>query len=292
MITIMPKTVTQNEARRNRWFFGGISSAAATFFTHPLDLLKVHLQTHEKKMSFKRAVFGVYNSHGMLAFYNGISASLTRQLTYTTIRIGIYEVGKPHINLQNFSSKIGLAAIAGAMGGFIGVPTDMVNIRMQHDMKLPVDKRRNYNHVFDGMLRIYKEEGLSRLFTGSSLAIVRAMVMTIGQLAVYDQAKIFLLSSTNLREGVPLHFLSSVTAATAATTLTQPIDLVKTRAMNAKPGDYESLSHIAAGIGKLGPYGFFKGFLPAFVRVGPHTILMFLIMEQLRLHFGIIEQPA
>ena len=37
---------------------------------------------------------------------------------------------------------------------------------------------------------------------------------------------------------------------------------------------------------KLGPMGFFKGFIPAFVRLGPHTIITFMFFEQLRLNFG------
>ena len=31
--------------RKGRWYFGGLSSAGAACCTHPLDLLKVHLQT-------------------------------------------------------------------------------------------------------------------------------------------------------------------------------------------------------------------------------------------------------
>lgn len=39
---------------------------------------------------------------------------------------------------------------------------------------------------------------------------------------------------------------------------------------------------------KLGPLGFFKGYVPAFVRLAPHTILTFVFLEQLRSNFGII----
>lgn len=37
---------------------------------------------------------------------------------------------------------------------------------------------------------------------------------------------------------------------------------------------------------KLGPAGFFKGFVPAFLRLAPHTVLMFMFLEQFRLNFG------
>lgn len=43
-----------------------------------------------------------------------------------------------------------------------------------------------------------------------------------------------------------------------ATALTQPLDVLKTRAMNAKPGEFKNLLAIAAYTAKLGPLGFFK----------------------------------
>lgn len=35
-----------------------------------------------------------------------------------------------------------LAALGGAGGGFVGNPADLVNVRMQNDIKLPKEKRR------------------------------------------------------------------------------------------------------------------------------------------------------
>lgn len=37
-----------------------------------------------------------------------------------------------------------LAAVGGFAGGFVGSPTDLVNVRMQNDIKLPPEKRRQY----------------------------------------------------------------------------------------------------------------------------------------------------
>ena len=41
-----------------------------------------------------------------------------------------------------FYKRVMIAAAAGACGGFIGTPGDMVNVRMQNDIKLPPDQRR------------------------------------------------------------------------------------------------------------------------------------------------------
>lgn len=41
-----------------------------------------------------------------------------------------------------FGTKVAMAGVAGAAGGFIGTPADMVNVRMQNDIKLPIESRR------------------------------------------------------------------------------------------------------------------------------------------------------
>lgn len=37
------------ELRISRWYFGGLASAGAACITHPLDLLKVQMQTQKGK---------------------------------------------------------------------------------------------------------------------------------------------------------------------------------------------------------------------------------------------------
>ena len=41
-----------------------------------------------------------------------------------------------------FYKRVLIAGGAGACGGFVGTPGDMINVRMQNDVKLPPDQRR------------------------------------------------------------------------------------------------------------------------------------------------------
>ncbi len=43
-----------------------------------------------------------------------------------------------------------------------------------------------------------------------------------------------------------------------ATVATQPVDVLKTRIMNAKPGEYRSIMHCIIFTAQTGPLGFFK----------------------------------
>uniref|UniRef100_A0A0A9Z660 Mitochondrial dicarboxylate carrier n=1 Tax=Lygus hesperus TaxID=30085 RepID=A0A0A9Z660_LYGHE len=276
-------------AKKGKWYFGGLASAGAACFTHPLDLLKVQLQTQQEgKTSVLKLTTNIIKNDGLFSLYNGISASLLRQLTYSTARFGIYEVVKGMDTNPNppFWKAVVTAGAAGAAGGVVGTPADLVNVRMQNDMKLPADKRRNYKNAIDGLLRVAREEGVTKIFSGLSMATSRAVFMTIGQLSFYDLFKKLLLESQYFTDNPSTHFLSSLMAGGVATTLTQPLDVMKTRAMNAKPGEFKGLMDIFLYTAKLGPLGFFKGYIPAFVRLAPQTILTFLFLEQLKINFG------
>lgn len=139
-------------------------------------------------------------------------------------------------------------------------------------------------------MRVNREEGFRRLFSGATTATGRGFLMTIGQIAFYDQVKSLLLTTSYFKDDPFTHFTASLAAGAIATTLTQPLDVLKTRAMNSKPGEFANLWAIVKHTAKLGPLGFFKGYVPAFVRLGPHTVLTFILLEQLRLNFG--QMPA
>ncbi len=93
--SVMSSSDLDKAKRMGRWYFGGVASAGAACCTHPLDLLKVHLQTAGKgdqRVGLVSRTVGIVRAQGVLALYNGLSASLVRQLTYSTTRFAIYEV--------------------------------------------------------------------------------------------------------------------------------------------------------------------------------------------------------
>ncbi|NXQ58643.1 DIC protein, partial [Anthoscopus minutus] len=243
----------------------------------------------EVKMRMMGMAMHVIRTDGFLALYNGLSASLCRQMTYSLTRFGIYESAKNRLGNQGpppFYQKVLLAAVGGFTGGFVGTPADMVNVRMQNDMKQPPAQRRNYSHALDGMYRVFREEGVKKLFAGASVASSRGALVTVGQLSCYDQAKQLVLATGLLSDNIFTHFLSSFIAGLCATLLCQPLDVLKTRLMNSH-GEYQGVVHCAMETAKLGPLAFYKGFVPAAVRLVPQTVLTFIFLEQLRKYFGI-----
>ncbi|KAG2206750.1 hypothetical protein INT47_003692 [Mucor saturninus] len=273
------------------FYFGGAASCVAALVVHPFDLTKVRLQN--TKGNGKAGMFStmrtIARNEGLLKLYNGLSASMLRQATYSTVRFGVYEKLRDYITQQtNKKANVGqllfCSSVAGALGGACGNPGDVINVRMQNDGQLPLDQRRNYKHAIDGILRISREEGVATLFRGLGPNINRAILMTSSQCVSYDLFKSFLLNRTSMQDGISLHLISSVLAGLVATTVCSPVDVIKTRIMSASTTDHSmSATHIMKTMLKSeGLPSFFKGWTPAFIRLGPQTIITFVVLEQFK----------
>ncbi|XP_048357448.1 mitochondrial dicarboxylate carrier-like [Sphaerodactylus townsendi] len=180
-----PYTLRQ-EKRVSRWYFGGLASCRAACCTHPLDLLKVHLQTQQEvKLRMTGMALHVIRNDGFLALYSGLSASLCQQMTYSLTCFAIYETVRDRLvqgaqGPMPFYQKVLLAAIGGFTDGFVGTPADLVNVRMQNDMKLPLHLRHNYSHALKGLYRVLHEEGVKKLFSGATSSRGPATVVPDG----------------------------------------------------------------------------------------------------------------
>lgn len=63
---------------------------AGTCVVHPMDVIKNRMQIQKGKASLLKTIGTIYVEKGIITFYNGLTAGLVRQATYTTVRLGIY----------------------------------------------------------------------------------------------------------------------------------------------------------------------------------------------------------
>lgn len=187
------------------FLFGGVSGMGATLVVQPLDLLKNRLQLTGEgggqklyKNTFD-ALVKISRSEGIFGMWNGLSAGLLRQATYTTTRMGIYTSLFDYFSTDdrppNVFVKALLAMFAGGVGAYIGTPADLTLIRMTADGRLPKEQQRGYKNAFDGLYRVAKEEGAMKMWSGWRPTVARAIVVNAAQLASYSQAKQSLIES-------------------------------------------------------------------------------------------------
>ncbi|EYC14072.1 hypothetical protein Y032_0042g699 [Ancylostoma ceylanicum] len=284
-----------NIPKHMKFILGGTSGMCATLIVHPLDFMKNRMQLsgrsgHKRYRSSYHAFQSITRNEGMLVVYSGLGASLLRQATYTSTRLGVYTWLVEHFTTTDrplpYLGKMALGMSAGACGALVGNPLEVVLIRMCVDGHLPAEHQRRYKNVFEAMYHIIKFEGFITLYRGCAPTLARAMVLNATQLSTYTQVKQLILGSKRITDGLLCHFLSSMMSGLAAAITSLPVDILKTRLQAMTTIDnipeYRGLTDVFLKVlKKEGVFAFWKGFTPYFLRMGPYTVLSFMFLEQL-----------
>ena len=295
-----------------RMVLGAISGMGAASLCHPLDVIRVRLQTSTGEgEGVLQTAMTAYRQPGGL--YAGIGAAYLRQWTYGSCRMGIYsyllEKAKGdhggNADAVPFSYKLGMGMTSGAIGSFIGTPSELALVRLSNDGKLPLEQRRNYKGVVDCLRRIAIEEGGFRAWwTGATPTVCRATVLSACLMGGTSQAKSYLKSTGQFEQeqmttittsndykgdwlnGIPLLFCSTLISSLCANVVANPFDVVKSRMQNMPmPGVGEqplysgSLDCFRKSIASEGIVVLSKGFGPAFVKLAPYTVISLTLVD-------------
>ena len=246
-----------------------LAAGIAETITFPIDYVKTHIQLNTTKKSIIKDI-------KIKNIYNGLSPSLKRHMTYTTLRINIYD----NIRQYNFSSneiinKICVGGISGGVAQLVASPFDLLKIR-----HMTGDK--------ETLTNIVKREGLRKLWRGATPNVSRAILVNLGELSTYDLIKHNIKSTFNIKEeDMRLHIVSSLFSGLAATVCCTPADVVKSRLMvnNTKyKGVYDCVRKTIAEEGILGMY---RGFVPIYLRLAPWQIIFWTSYEKFRAEAGL-----
>jgi len=285
--------------------FAGMGAATVC---HPLDVVRVQMQTegaeYENALDCGKQV--VAREGIVKGLYAGISAAYLRQWLYGSCRIGIYAFLLEQAQQKNivaglpknqiaFGSKLLMGMTSGGIGSFVGTPSELALVRMSNDNKLPEKQRRNYASVVDCVKRIANEEGVTKLWTGGKVTVMRAMVLSACVLGCSSEIKLRLTATGlfgtegNLMfGGVPLLLFATLFSSFIANIFSNPFDVVKSRVQNQKAdsktgelpykGTLDCFMKIIAndGVPKL-----WAGFTPAFIKLAPYTIISLMLTEKI-----------
>jgi len=227
---------------------------------------------------------------GVRSLYTGVTASILRQMTYSLVRLGTYEKMKLSLSREGRANSWRLlvaAMVAGGLGGVAGNPADVLLVRMTSDVLRPPEKRYNYPNALTGLVTLLRSEGANGLTRGVGPNVIRAVLMNGSQVGSYDFFKSKLMHrvipvlNTKLNDSILLHSISSCLAGLVATTVCAPADVLKSRLMS-QSGDIGLVKVLKRSLRDEGPRFLFKGWTPAFVRLGPNTVLLFVFFEQLK----------
>lgn len=284
------------------FIFGGLSGMTATSVIQPIDTVKVRIQLAGEAAGkgasaspFKIAA-KIFAQDGIKGFYKGIDSALFRQATYSTTRLGLYKfLYNKRVEQKGkviTSEKIALSLFSGFIGSLVGNPSDIVLVRFQADGTLPIEKRRNYKHVFDAFYRIVKEEGLWTLWRGSAPTVGRAMALNLGQLTTYDEVKERLNKLRGTKDATSTLIASSFAAGLVCSALSLPFDNAKTKVQKMVKNPDGTLPYkglfdaMLKTVQREGPLGLWIGFGTYWVRVGIHSMITLLTQDFLQRNFN------
>lgn len=281
---------------------GGAANAFSSALLNPMDVIKTRMQVEVMAGSRKDAVYGsmarsvkqIYMAEGAYGLWSpGLTATMVREMVNCSARTGLYVPVRDALNLAlhdptrsdstvaegSFFSRAAAALCTGTLGAVLSNPFDVVKVRL-------LAAGNAYPSTFQAYPLLAQQEGLRGLFRGVGPSTLRGASIAVGELAAYDQAKHELKRRAGWREGAGLHVGASLLTGVAATTLAAPFDLVKTRAM-AGHSAASSVQLLAAAVRAEGVSALFRGWVPAYCRLGPHALICMPVFEQMRAFAGV-----
>lgn len=305
----MQSTRAQEEPTHKKLVLTGLSATVAETATFPIDIIKTRLQLHghvgssnpTTTASAVKVALGIVRNEGFLGLYQGLSPAIIRHLIYTPIRIVGYENlrdvvvaaqggrGDGDDGSLSLPSKALIGGLSGVIAQVVASPADLIKVRMQADGRLiSQGLQPRYSGFLDALNKIIHSEGLPGLYRGVLPNAQRAFLVNMGELACYDHAKRFIIRNHIADDSIYAHTLASIMSGLAATTLSCPADVIKTRMMNQAASREGKLMYknsydcLVKTVKLEGVRALWKGFLPTWARLGPWQFAFWVSYEKFR----------
>jgi solute carrier family 25 (mitochondrial uncoupling protein), member 8/9 len=143
-----------------------------------------------------------------------------------------------------------------------------------------------YNGSIDCYKKMYAEGGIANFWTGWGPNVARNSIINAAELASYDQYKEMFLKYGILNDGTPCHLVCGSLAGLNAVIVGSPVDVMKTKMMNAPIGTFKGPVDCFMQTWKSGGVGaFYAGFGPNFGRLASFNCVCFLAFERVKKFF-------
>lgn len=200
------------------------SSICSSVLTHPMDVLKVQVQTSKLANNPLRIMSNIMKNSGNKSFlFKGIGASFLRNGSFVTTKMFTYDHLRDIFKTNYFTDKIISGVGAGICGSVVGTPFDLVMVRIQNDPK-------KYPNVYAAVCKTFQNEGLLSFWNGMYYTMNRAIIVTTCQFSVFEQLK-YELNKFQMNK-YSCFVTSSIMSSTITGILSNPLDLCKSRTMN------------------------------------------------------------
>lgn len=264
----------------------GVSVSIANLATMPMDTTKVrmqlaHVRAEEGTVSpgLLRTGMNIIKEEGVLAFWNGSGPAVLRGLFYGGVRLGCYQPVKEAMGATkenpSFLRNVAAGSLSGGIAAAATNPIDLMKTRMQ-------SKGNKHKTISSVVRNVVQTDGVSGLWRGTVPSATRAAVLTASQCATYDEIKTLYMRYTGAKDSFMTHLASSMVTGLVTTTATAPVDVIKTNMFMGGSKFKGPIDCATEIIKREGPRGLLRGWTAQYVRLGPQTTVIFVVMEKMR----------
>lgn len=259
---------------------GGVAAGCAAIFTNPLDVARVRLQLQREAETVGgplRLIARAVRDEGPAVLTRGLGFALPYNALLNSTRFAAFHA-------LSDANECGLPApisglIAGCVAGVVSSPLAKARTLQQNAVAL--DVRTSPMRVL-----------LSDPFHGSLSWGVRNAGHTGIIFTVYSASKAFLGGVLPDAPPSAIHMAASLQAAVISCVAMNPVDVIATRMYSSSVGVHSSVGRapahtspiacLVATVAGEGYRGLYRGLTANILRIMPHTVITFTMMELLR----------
>jgi len=179
---------------------GAFVGLSVSFVEGPVDLFKSQLQSQgvggakSRYAGFIDCAKQIATNHGIRGIYQGLQATLIRDIPANSLYFGVYELARRGLVKQGQRVEdlpAWKVLLAGGLGGMafwaFTYPTDVVKSSIQTDSI--VQSERKYKNYMDAVRKIYAADGFRGFFKGFTPCMIRSFPANAVCFLAYEQAR-------------------------------------------------------------------------------------------------------
>ncbi|EGB11889.1 mitochondrial oxoglutarate transporter [Aureococcus anophagefferens] len=269
-----------------------VAGSLAVCVSHPLELTKVRLQLDNELQARGSAgryggwldcVRESWRAGGVGNLWSGLRFGVAREFAFNCARIGSFE---PALAVVGHPMAAGF--LCGSLGGCVANPVEVLKVRFQALGGATGHQHAAFSNAgfWASLRRLVADEGWRACAKGLGVSTLRGALGPGTQLPAYYELKRRCAAAGLDADSPAVHGCCSAASAGVSIAFCNPADVVRTRVYNGPAGNARYADAVDAFrkiLAAEGPTAFYKGAGSHFLRLGPHMVLVFVILEQLRL---------
>lgn len=277
-------------------FAGSLGGVAQVLSGHPLDTVKVRLQT-QTSLIYKGTIdclSKTIKEEGFAGLYKGVQSPLVGLAVMNSVMFLAYGQAKTYLQTDpNKPLTLSQFAQAGAFAGiclsFVEGPVDLFKCQMQ----VQYGAGQKYSGIMDCAKQIVGQYGVRGAYQGLGATFLRDVPSNAAYFLFYEYFRKLQTKPGESVSDLPAWkvMVAGAMGGMGYWAVTYPTDVVKSTIQtdNIDPAQrkYHGIIDTARKImAKEGVKGFYKGFTPCIIRSIPANAACFVVYEQVRKFTG------